>query len=104
MAIAIVVDTKTASPVLTNVAKGDPSVFNCLALNTGIANVTATGLNMDTSKDNNTTWQPSNLPTGLTAASNNIKNQKQCYYLHWPPHTKPSHIDCTRLPNFLSCS
>ena len=70
---SITVNAQPASPTITNVAKGDPSVLSCPALNNGEVSVTATGSNLEYSRDNGATWQASNTFTALVAGSYNIK-------------------------------
>jgi hypothetical protein len=54
---ATVVNAQPATPTISLVAKGDPSVSSCPTLNNGIISVTATGSNLLFSKDNGATWQ-----------------------------------------------
>jgi hypothetical protein len=68
-----VLNAQPATPVISSVAKTDPSVSSCPALNDGTITVTATGSNLEYSKDNGATWQASNEFTGLTAGSYTIK-------------------------------
>jgi hypothetical protein len=72
-ATATIVNAQPASPSIINVTKEDPSVLSCPALNNGAVTVTATGSNLEYSKDNGATWQASNTFTGLVAGSYNIK-------------------------------
>jgi Cadherin domain len=69
---ATVVNVQPATPAISNVAKTNPSVSSCPALNDGTMTVTATGANLLYSKDNGATWQASNTFTGLVAGSYTI--------------------------------
>jgi hypothetical protein len=72
-ASSAIISTPLAVPSIGSVAKGDPSVSSCPALNDGTITVTATGSNLQYSKDNGVTWQVSNSFTGLVAGSYTIK-------------------------------
>ena len=61
------------NPIVNLAATTAPSVSSCPSLNDGTITVTATGSNLQYSKDNGTTWQASNTFTGLTASSYTIK-------------------------------
>ena len=66
-ATATVIVAQPATPTIGLVAKGDPSVLSCPLLNNGVISVSATGANLEYSKDNGLTWQVSNMFTGVTA-------------------------------------
>jgi hypothetical protein len=70
---SITVNAQPTTPTISNVAKGDPTIASCPVLNNGTITVTATGANLEYSKDNGTTWQASNSFTGLIAGSYTIK-------------------------------
>jgi hypothetical protein len=70
---ATTVNPQPASPTISLVAKGDPSVSSCPMLNNGTISVTATGSNLLFSKDNGATWQANNVFSTLTAGSYSIK-------------------------------
>jgi hypothetical protein len=72
-ATAAVVNAQPATPVMSSVVKTDPSVSSCPSLNDGTITVTATGANLQYSKDNGATWQASNSFTGLVAGNYTIK-------------------------------
>jgi hypothetical protein len=64
-------DTDCGSPTLVSTIETNPSV--CAALNNGKIEIIANGANLQYSRNNGTTWQASNLFTGLTAGAYNIK-------------------------------
>lgn len=68
-----VISAQPTTPVISSVAKTDPSVSSCPTLNDGTITVTATGSNLQYSKDNGAIWQASNQFTGLSAGSYTIK-------------------------------
>jgi hypothetical protein len=70
---ATTVNPQPATPTISLVAKGDPSVSSCPTLNNGTISVTATGSNLLFSKDNGATWQANNVFSALTAGSYSIK-------------------------------
>jgi hypothetical protein len=70
---ATVINAQPAAPIISLVAKGDPSVSSCPTLNNGTISVTATGSNLLYSKDNGATWQVNNTFSTLTANSYLIK-------------------------------
>jgi hypothetical protein len=72
-ATSSIINAQPASPTITTVSKNDPTIASCPALNDGTITVTATGVNLEYSKDNGVTWQASNQFTGLVAGSYTIK-------------------------------
>ena len=72
-ATSTVITAQPATPVISSVAKTDASLSSCPSLNDGTITVTATGSNLQYSKDNETTWQASNSFAGLVAGSYSIK-------------------------------
>jgi Cadherin domain len=72
-ATATIINAQPASPVISSVAKTDASLSSCPALNDGTITITATGANLQYSKDNGATYQASNSFTGLVAGSYTIK-------------------------------
>jgi hypothetical protein len=73
MATATIINAQPASPTISSVAKGDPSVSSCPALNDGTISVTAIGTNLQYSINNGATWQVSNTFAGLVAGSYTVK-------------------------------
>jgi hypothetical protein len=67
--------TITPQPIvaISGVAKTDPSVSNCTSLNDAKITVTATGANLQYSKDNGANWQVSNQFTSVGVGSYTIK-------------------------------
>ena len=72
-ATATVVTAQPTTPTIGSVSKTNPTIVTCPMLNDGTITVTATGSNIEYSKDNGVSWQPSGLFTGLTAASYTLK-------------------------------
>lgn len=70
---ATTVNPQPATPTISLVAKGPPSVSSCPTLNNGTISVTATGSNLLFSKDNGVTWQANNVFSALTAGSYSVK-------------------------------
>jgi uncharacterized repeat protein (TIGR01451 family) len=66
-------DPDCGTMTLSSVASANPTIASCPSLNNGTITVTATGTNLQYSKDNGTTWQASNAFSGLTANSYTIK-------------------------------
>jgi uncharacterized repeat protein (TIGR01451 family) len=71
--VSLTINAQPETPVISSVAKTDPSVSSCPTLNNGSITVTAMGSNLEYSKDNGITWQASNTFTGLVAGSYTIK-------------------------------
>jgi large repetitive protein len=72
-ATAAVIDIQPTTPVIGSVSKTNPTIVTCPALNDGTITVTATGSNVEYSKDNGVNWQLSHVFTALTANSYTIK-------------------------------
>ncbi len=72
-ATATIINAQPASPTISSVLKGDPSVSSCPALNDGTISVTANGSNLQYSINNGATWQVSNTFAGLVAGSYTVK-------------------------------
>jgi hypothetical protein len=70
---ATAINAQPATPVISLVGKGDPSVSSCPMLNNGTISVTAIGSNLLYSKDNGATWQANNVFSLLTAGSYWVK-------------------------------
>ena len=70
---SVTVNPQPAIPTINSIAKTDPSLLTCPSLNDGSITITATGSNLQYSKDGGTTWQISNIFTGLLAGSYTIK-------------------------------
>ena len=60
-------------PTITGLSSSNPTLASCPALNDGSITVTASGSNLQYSKDNGSTWQAFNVFSGLTAGSFTIK-------------------------------
>jgi hypothetical protein len=71
--VSLTINAQPATPVISNVAKTDPSVLSCPALDNGTLTVNATGSNLAYSIDGGVTYQASNLFSGLIAGSYSVK-------------------------------
>jgi hypothetical protein len=67
------INAPLAVPIISSIAKGDPSVLSCPLMNNGTITVTATGSNLQYSIDNGTTWQATNSFIGVSVGSYTVK-------------------------------
>lgn len=87
---------------ISGISSSNPTLSSCPALNNGSLTITATGSNLEYSKDNGTIWQSSNLFSGLTAGSytviirNSVTNCQEVYSSNPVVLTAPA---CTEICN-----